>query len=61
MEGKRFRFKASNKYGILGAKDPHKQHGVDTGACGPRVLDEFEFKVSKESSITFRINLKGLK
>lgn len=36
----------------------YKQHGVGTGACGPRVLDEFEFKVSNGAPICFTISLK---
>lgn len=74
MEGKRFGYKASDEYDVQEAKHPHeikhgskyiridyKQHGVGTGACGPRVLDEFEFKISKETPIIFTISLKGLK
>lgn len=74
MEGKKFGFKASDEYNVQEAKHPHeikrgsryfridyKQHGVGTGACGPRVLDEFEFKISKEDPIIFSVNLKSLK
>jgi len=74
MEGRKFGFKVSDEYNVQEAKHPHeikrgsryiridyKQHGVGTGACGPRVLDEFEFKISKEDPIIFSVSLKSLK
>ncbi|CAG8104034.1 unnamed protein product [Penicillium nalgiovense] len=71
MDDRKFGFKASDEYDVQEAKHPfevkrgkkyfridYKQHGVGTGACGPRVLDEFEFKVSKDAPINFAISLK---
>lgn len=71
MDGKKFGFKASDEYEVQEAKHPfevkhgkkyfridYKQHGVGTGACGPRVLDEFEFKIYNDAPICFTISLK---
>lgn len=74
MENRKFGFKASNEYDVQEAKHPcdikhgenyiridYKQHGVGTGACGPRVLDDFQFKISKQTPIRFTVNLKHKK
>lgn len=58
FDGRDFDFKVSNQYGVQEAQHPqdikrgakylrldYKQHGVGTGACGPRVLEEFSFKL----------------
>lgn len=74
MKNRYFGFKASNEYGVQEAKHPfeikrgsryiridYKQHGVGTGACGPRVDEEFEFKIFKNVEIDFDISLKFVK
>lgn len=53
-----FDFKVSNQYNLQDAKHPYEivtgskflrldyqQHGVGTGACGPRVIKQFQFKL----------------
>lgn len=74
MKNRTFGFKASNEYGVQEAKHPfeikrgsrymrvdYKQHGVGTGACGPGVDEEFEFKIFKNVEIDFDISLKSVK
>lgn len=73
MNDRKFGFKASNEYGVQEAKHPHeikrgpkyvrvdyKQHGVGTGACGPRVLEEHEFRISKDTKIHFTLNFRSV-
>lgn len=63
-----FDFKVSDQYNVQEAMHPHeikrgnryvridyKQHGVGTGACGPSVLDEFEFKLPRK--LNFDVSL----
>ncbi|SGZ57938.1 CIC11C00000001100 [Sungouiella intermedia] len=63
-----FDFKVSDQHNLQEAQHPnevikgdkfvrldYKQHGVGTGACGPRVLELFEFKMPE--AVDFDINL----
>lgn len=70
----KFNFKFSNEYNVQQAKHPkdikrgnkyvridYKQHGIGTGACGPSVIDKYQFKIKQDEIINFKIKFNIVK